>query len=93
MEVVTSSHRHITNKHYAIMGSMLLAFSVILYGINICYARLTQLADIEKGNSFMEDLTYYFDPLLTVLGILTILVGIGLIVCSLCSRKISRSNI
>lgn len=73
----------IRTKHRRIIGIMAISLSVLLYGINVCYAKLSQLVDIAAGNGYMERLIYYYEPVLSGVGFLTFLFGGILIVRSI----------
>lgn len=75
-----SSQTSIRTKGRRIAGVVVLSFSVLLYGINLCYARLSQLADIVTSVGYMNQLIYYYDPVLLGFCILAFLSGVFMIV-------------
>lgn len=79
---MSSFNEHSGKNPLAILaGVMMLTGSVIAYGLNVLFARLSQLTSLMIDSSFMPELLHYFDPVLTGSGIILLIGGIVVVVC------------
>lgn len=86
------SHNRVSAKWLTVTGIVSIFFSALLHGVNLCYARLSQLFDMAQGSGYMQKLIYYFDPLLTVSSVFFVLLGVVLIIYSVAKRQSKNSG-
>lgn len=65
------------------MGTCAIVAATVLHGINLCFARLSQIKDILDNRQHIPKLFRNFDPTLTAICLLLLLIGIVRIIQSL----------
>ena len=58
---------------------------VLIYGVNLCYVRLSQIFD-RMRNGYFPEVTYYLSPALTICGAIILAVGVGVLACGFLRR-------
>lgn len=86
-----SSRKHNSVRMYLMVASTI-AFSIILHGVNLCYARLSQLMEVVVGDGYAQNLSNYYDPFLAVISVLSLLAGIVLMAYAVVQRKESSKT-
>ena len=75
------------DKKKVVAGGAILISSVVLYGINRCFAVLVQIRDILSSRSYESELMKCYDPILTICCIFLFVCGIVVLSIGLASKS------